>query len=232
MRRKRRICPPAFEPLEGPAGAARRFLTGVHATTALNGSARVIVAPRPASAAMSDPRATPHRRAARARAAERALRIQPESRRCSWLERTDRGGRVARRVLRASCCALRGILWPRDRRRGSPPDCMAPVERHARRAPSVDAAAYSCVPGHARRRRATAPRPPSDCEIARRLDCTGKTAGKWRTRFAEEGLAGWMSGPGRGVPGHFPPGEIRRSQGAGVRAAGRDRPAAVAVVGG
>jgi hypothetical protein len=72
----------------------------------------------------------------------------------------------------------------------------------------------------------------SDCEIARRLDCTGKTAGKWRTRFAEEGLAGWMSGPGRGVPGHFPPGEIRRSQGAGVRAAGRDRPAAVAVVGG
>ena len=30
----------------------------------------------------------------------------------------------------------------------------------------------------------------NDTEIARRLDCTDKTATKWRCRFAAEGLAG------------------------------------------
>ena len=44
----------------------------------------------------------------------------------------------------------------------------------------------------------------SDTEIARRLDCTDKTAAKWRRRVSP----GWMSGPGRGVPGRFPPAEI------------------------
>jgi transposase len=48
----------------------------------------------------------------------------------------------------------------------------------------------------------------SDQEIAVRLDCTDRTSSKWRRRFAAEGLAGWMSGPGRGVPGRFPPAEI------------------------
>src|SRR4051812_10506109 len=72
----------------------------------------------------------------------------------------------------------------------------------------------------------------SDAEIARRLDCTDKTAGKWRRRFVEEGLAGLDERPRPGRPRSFSPRRDRRSQGAGVRAAGADRPAAVALVGG
>jgi transposase-like protein len=71
----------------------------------------------------------------------------------------------------------------------------------------------------------------SDCEIARRLDCTGKTAGKWRRRFAQEGLAGLDERPRPGRPRSFSPRRDRRGEGAGVRAAGADRPAAVALVG-
>jgi hypothetical protein len=48
----------------------------------------------------------------------------------------------------------------------------------------------------------------SDCEIARRLDCTDKTAGKWRRRFAEEGLAGLDERRRPGRPRSFPPAEI------------------------
>src|SRR5215213_11730624 len=69
-----------------------------------------------------------------------------------------------------------------------------------------------------------------DSEIARRLDCTDKTAGKWRRRFAEEGLAGLDERPGPGRPRSFSPRRDRRSQGDGVRAAGADRAAAVALV--
>jgi transposase-like protein len=72
----------------------------------------------------------------------------------------------------------------------------------------------------------------SDCEIARRLDCTDKTAGKWRRRFAREGLAGLDERPRPGRPRSFSPRRDCRSEGAGVRAAGADRAAAVALVGG
>jgi transposase len=72
----------------------------------------------------------------------------------------------------------------------------------------------------------------TDTEIARRLDCTDKTAAKWRRRFAEEGLAGLDERPRPGRPRSFSPRRDRRGQGAGVRAAGADRAAAVALVGG
>jgi hypothetical protein len=72
----------------------------------------------------------------------------------------------------------------------------------------------------------------SDAEIARRLDCTDKTAGKWRKRFALERLAGLDERPRPGRPRSFSPRRDRRSQGAGVRVAGADRPTAVALVGG
>jgi hypothetical protein len=71
-----------------------------------------------------------------------------------------------------------------------------------------------------------------DAEIARRLDCTDKTVGKWRRRFAAEGLAGLDERPRPGRPRSFSPRRDRRGQGAGVRAAGPDRPAAVALVSG
>src|SRR3954447_9910557 len=72
----------------------------------------------------------------------------------------------------------------------------------------------------------------NDSEIARRLDCTDKTAAKWRRRFIAEGLAGSDGGPSPGPPRSFSPRRDRRGQGAGVRASGPDRPGAVALVGG
>ena len=72
----------------------------------------------------------------------------------------------------------------------------------------------------------------SDSEIARRLDCTDKTAAKWRRRFGAEGIAGLDERPRPGRPRSFSPRRDRRDQGAGVRAAGADRPGAVALVGG
>src|SRR4051812_47508959 len=72
----------------------------------------------------------------------------------------------------------------------------------------------------------------SDSEIARRLDCTDKTAAKWRRRFAAEGIAGLDERPRPGRPRSFSPRRDRRGQGAGLRATGSDRPAAVALVGG
>jgi len=72
----------------------------------------------------------------------------------------------------------------------------------------------------------------SDAEIARRLDCTDKTAAKWRRRFDQEGLAGLDERPRPGRPRSFSPRRDRRGQGAGLRAAGHLGPAAVALVGG
>src|SRR3954447_19199159 len=72
----------------------------------------------------------------------------------------------------------------------------------------------------------------NDSEIARRLDCTDKTAAKWRRRFIEEGLAGLDERRRPGRPRSFSPRRDRRGQGAGVRASGPDRPGAVALVGG
>jgi transposase len=72
----------------------------------------------------------------------------------------------------------------------------------------------------------------SGSEIARRLDCTDKTAAKWRRRFAAEGIAGLDERPRPGRPRSFSPRRDRRGQGAGVRASGRVGPGAVALVGG
>ncbi len=44
-----------------------------------------------------------------------------------------------------------------------------------------------------------------DTEIARRLDCTDKTATKWRRRYAEQGLAGLDEKPRPGRPRSFSP---------------------------
>jgi hypothetical protein len=71
----------------------------------------------------------------------------------------------------------------------------------------------------------------SDQEIAERLDCTDRTASKWRRRFLAEGIAGLDERPRPGRPRSFSPRRDRRGQGAGVRAAGDHRPGAVALVG-
>jgi transposase-like protein len=70
----------------------------------------------------------------------------------------------------------------------------------------------------------------SNAEIARRLDCTEKSVGKWRRRFFEEGVAGLDERPRPGRPRSFSPRRDRRGQGAGVRASGRVGPGAVALV--
>jgi transposase len=72
----------------------------------------------------------------------------------------------------------------------------------------------------------------NDTGIAQRLDCTDKTAAKWRRRYAAQGLAGLDEKPRPGRPRSFSPRRDRRGQGAGVRAPGTDRPAAVALVSG
>src|SRR5215218_1319540 len=71
----------------------------------------------------------------------------------------------------------------------------------------------------------------SDQEIAARLDCTDRTASKWRRRFAAGGIAGLEERPRPGRPRSVSPRRDRRGQGAGVRAAGADRASAVALVG-
>src|SRR5215210_303101 len=60
----------------------------------------------------------------------------------------------------------------------------------------------------------------TNVEIARRLDCTERSVGKWRRRFCEEGLAGLDEKPRPGRPRSFSPLPGRGGQGAGVRAAG------------
>lgn len=71
----------------------------------------------------------------------------------------------------------------------------------------------------------------ADAEIAGRLDCTDRMVAKWRKRFVAEGLAGLDERPRPGRPRSFSPRRDRRGQGAGVRVAGADRAAAVALVG-
>jgi hypothetical protein len=72
----------------------------------------------------------------------------------------------------------------------------------------------------------------SDGEIARRLNCSDKTAGKWRKRFAAEGVAGLDERPRPGRPRSFSPRRDRRGQGAGLRASGHLGPVDLALVSG
>jgi transposase len=71
----------------------------------------------------------------------------------------------------------------------------------------------------------------SDQEIAVRLDCTDRTASKWRRRFVVEGVAGLNERPRPGRPRSFPPAEIAEVKALACEA-GADRAAAVALVGG
>jgi len=68
-----------------------------------------------------------------------------------------------------------------------------------------------------------------DKEIAARLDCTAEIVSKWRRRFCEQRLEGLQDRPRAGRPRRFPPGAGRRGQGDRLRAAGRARPAALAL---
>lgn len=71
----------------------------------------------------------------------------------------------------------------------------------------------------------------SNTEIAERLGCSRPSVSTWRIRFCEEGIQGLEERPRPGRPRRFSPGADRRGQGDGVRAAGRARGAAVALVG-
>ncbi|MDQ6605016.1 MAG: helix-turn-helix domain-containing protein [Actinomycetota bacterium] len=48
----------------------------------------------------------------------------------------------------------------------------------------------------------------SNAEIARRLDCTEKSVGKWRRRYCEEGIPGLDEKPRPGRPRSFPPAQV------------------------
>jgi len=65
----------------------------------------------------------------------------------------------------------------------------------------------------------------SNAEIARRLDMSTKSVGRWRRRFCELRLAGLRDFERAGRPRRFPPGADRRGQGDRLRAAGHRRPA-------
>ena len=54
----------------------------------------------------------------------------------------------------------------------------------------------------------------TNAEIARRLDTTERSVGKWRRRFREEGLPGLDEKPRPGRPRSFSPLASRRDQGA------------------
>jgi hypothetical protein len=69
----------------------------------------------------------------------------------------------------------------------------------------------------------------TDSQIAERLDCTPECVGKWRRRFGAERLEGLTDLKRAGRPRRFPPGAGRRGQGDRLRAAGRPRPAALAL---
>jgi Winged helix-turn helix len=71
----------------------------------------------------------------------------------------------------------------------------------------------------------------TDKEVAARLDCTDRMVAKWRRRFVAKGLAGLDERPRPGRPRSFSPRADRRGQGAGLRAAGPDRPVDIALVG-
>jgi hypothetical protein len=68
-----------------------------------------------------------------------------------------------------------------------------------------------------------------DTEIAARLDTTPGLVGRWRRRFAEQGLEGLKDKPRSGRPRRFPPGAGRRGQGDRLRVAGHPRRPAVAL---
>jgi len=70
----------------------------------------------------------------------------------------------------------------------------------------------------------------SNKEIAERLACSRQAVSTWRIRFCQEGVQGLEERPRSGRPRRFSPGAGRRGQGDGVRAAGRARGAAVALV--
>ncbi len=70
----------------------------------------------------------------------------------------------------------------------------------------------------------------ADTEIAARLDTSAGVVGRWRRRFFAERLDGLKDKPRAGRPRRFPPGAGRRGQGDRVRAAGRARPAAGALL--
>ena len=65
----------------------------------------------------------------------------------------------------------------------------------------------------------------SNAEIARRLDMSAKSVGRWRRRFCEMRLDGLKDAERAGRPRRFPPGAGRRGQGGRLRAAGRGRAA-------
>jgi hypothetical protein len=65
----------------------------------------------------------------------------------------------------------------------------------------------------------------SNAEIARRLDMSAKSVGRWRRRFCGQRLDGLQDSERAGRPRRFPPGADRRGQGARLRAAERWRPA-------
>ena len=70
----------------------------------------------------------------------------------------------------------------------------------------------------------------SNTEIAERLACSRQAVSTWRRRFCQEGVQGLEERPRSGRPRRFSPGEGRRGQGDGVRAAGRAGRAALALV--
>src|SRR5215207_7882423 len=70
----------------------------------------------------------------------------------------------------------------------------------------------------------------SNQEIAERLDQSRQAVSQWRKRFCSEGVQGLEDRPRPGRPRRFSPGADRRGQGAGVRASGPVRDAAVALV--
>lgn len=60
----------------------------------------------------------------------------------------------------------------------------------------------------------------TNTEIARRLDCTERSVGKWRRRFFQEGLPGLDERPRPGRPRSFSPLSSGGDQGARLRAPG------------
>jgi len=72
----------------------------------------------------------------------------------------------------------------------------------------------------------------ANTEIAERLAVSRQAVSQWRIRFCREGVQGLEERPRPGRPRRFSPGAGRRGEGDGVRVAGQDRGAAVALVGG